>query len=74
VNLTSMREGDSVRDFYSKLPPPVLIGIEATGLQPLLLRLVCGQSIRHRRPATGSQNSCFAGVPFAWWYSAPDRS
>src|SRR5438128_10006925 len=31
VNLTLMHEGNNVREFYSKLPPPVLVGIEATG-------------------------------------------
>jgi hypothetical protein len=35
VNLTLMHEGNSVREFYSKLPPPVLVGIEATG--PILV-------------------------------------
>jgi hypothetical protein len=31
VNLTLMHEGNEVRDFYSQLPRPVLVGIEATG-------------------------------------------
>ena len=30
VNLTLMHEGDKVREFYSKLPRLVLVGIEAT--------------------------------------------
>ena len=31
VNLTLMHEGNNVREFYSQLPRPVLVGIEATG-------------------------------------------
>jgi hypothetical protein len=31
VNLTLMHEGNNVQEFYSKLPRPVLVGIEATG-------------------------------------------
>ena len=29
VNLTLMHEGNEVREFYSQLPRPVLVGIEA---------------------------------------------
>jgi hypothetical protein len=31
VNLTLMHEGNEVREFYSQLPRPVLVGIGATG-------------------------------------------
>jgi hypothetical protein len=31
VNLTLMHEGNEVPEFYSRLPRPVLVGIEATG-------------------------------------------
>ena len=31
VNLTLMHDGNEVREFYSQLPHPVLVGIEATG-------------------------------------------
>ncbi len=31
VNLALTHEGDNVREFYSKLPRPVRVGIEATG-------------------------------------------
>ena len=40
VNLTLMYEGNSVREFYSKLPPPVLVGIEATGPMQWFLKLM----------------------------------
>jgi len=40
VNLTLMHEGNSVREFYSKLPPPVLVGIEATGPMQWFLKLM----------------------------------
>jgi len=40
VNLTLMHEGNNVREFYSKLPPPVLVGIEATGSMQWFLNLM----------------------------------
>jgi transposase len=40
VNLTLMHEGDKVREFYSKLPRPVLVGIEATGSMRWFLNLM----------------------------------
>src|ERR1700739_886814 len=33
-------EGDEVREFYSALPGPVLVGIEATGSMPWFLKLM----------------------------------
>jgi hypothetical protein len=40
VNLTLMHEGDKVREFYSQLPRPVLVGIEATGSTHWFLNLM----------------------------------
>ena len=40
VNLTLMHEGDKVRGFYSQLPRPVLVGIEATGSMQWFLNLM----------------------------------
>jgi len=40
VNLTLMHEGNNVREFYSKLPRPVLVGIEATGSMHWFLNLM----------------------------------
>jgi hypothetical protein len=40
VNLTLMHEGNEVRDFYSQLPRPVLVGIEATGSVQWVLNLM----------------------------------
>ncbi len=40
VNLTLMHEGNNVREFYSKLPRPVLVGIEATGSMQWFLNLM----------------------------------
>jgi len=37
-------------------------------------RFVLGQSIRHRPPENGTQQSRFAGVERAWWYNAAVRS
>jgi hypothetical protein len=39
VNLTLMHERDKVREFYSQLPRPVLVGIEATGSMHWFLNL-----------------------------------
>jgi transposase len=40
VNLTLMHEGNQVREFYSRLPQPVLVGIEAGGTMPWFLKLM----------------------------------
>jgi len=40
VNLTLMHEGNEVREFYSQLPRPVLVGIEATGSMQWFLNLM----------------------------------
>jgi transposase len=40
VNLTLQHEGDSVREFYSQLPRPVRVGIEATGSMQWFLNLM----------------------------------
>ena len=54
VNLTVMHEGDKVREFYSQLPRPVLVGIEATGSMHWLLNLMdeLGIECRVGHPAT----------------------
>src|SRR4029077_7899352 len=40
MNLTLMHEGNGVREFYSQLPRPVLVGIEATGSMQWFLNLM----------------------------------
>jgi transposase len=40
VNRTLPHEGNSVREFYSKLPGPVRVGIEATGSMKWFLHLM----------------------------------
>jgi transposase len=40
VNLTLMHGGEKVREFYSQLPRPVLVGIEATGSMHWFLDLM----------------------------------
>jgi hypothetical protein len=40
VEVTLKHEGDNVREFYSSLPRPVRVGIEATGSMPWFLNLV----------------------------------
>lgn len=54
VNLTLMHEGNAVREFYSQLPRPVLVGIEATGSMLWFLNLMeeLGIECRVGHPAT----------------------
>ena len=54
VNLTLMHEGNNVREFYSQLPRPVLVGIEATGSMQWFLNLMeeLGIECRVCHPAT----------------------
>jgi transposase len=54
VNLTLMHEGNQVREFYSQLPRPVLVGIEATGSMHWFLNLMeeLGIECRVGHPAT----------------------
>ena len=54
VNLTLMHEGNEVREFYSELPRPVLVGIEATGSMHWFLNLMeeLGIECRVGHPAT----------------------
>ena len=40
VNITLLHEGNNVREFYSKLPRPVRVGIEATGSMHWFLNLM----------------------------------
>jgi len=54
VNLTLMHEGNEVQEFYSQLPRPVLVGIEATGSMHWFLKLMeeMGIECRVGHPAT----------------------
>lgn len=40
VERTLTHEGTTVRDFYARLPPPIVVGIEATGSMGWFLRLM----------------------------------
>ena len=40
VEKTLMHEGGAVREFYAAIPPPVVVGIEATGSMGWFLRLM----------------------------------
>jgi transposase len=54
VNLTLKHEGNELREFYSQLPRPVLVGIEATGSMHWFLNLMeeLGIECRVGHPAT----------------------
>src|SRR6516225_3783979 len=54
VNLALKHEGNEVREFYSELPRPVLVGIEATGSMHWFLKLMeeLGIECRAGHPAT----------------------
>jgi transposase len=53
-NVTLMHEGNEVREFYSQLPRPVLVGIEATGSMHWFLDLMAELGIECQvgHPAT----------------------
>jgi transposase len=40
VKMTLLHEGNTVREFYSALPRPVLVGLEATGSMPWFVNLL----------------------------------
>jgi hypothetical protein len=48
VNRTLMHEGNEVREFYSQLPRPVLVGIEAIGPMQWFLKLLAEPGIECR--------------------------
>jgi transposase len=54
VNLTLAHEGEKVREFYSQLPRPVQVGIEATGSMQWFVNLMeeLGIECRVGHPAT----------------------
>ena len=47
VNLTLMHEGNQVRELYSRLPQPVLVGIEAGGSMPK--KPLCSTLVKRKR-------------------------
>jgi hypothetical protein len=49
VNRTLMHEGNEVREFYSELPRPVLVGVEAMGPMQWFLNLLEELGIERRR-------------------------
>ena len=56
---------------------PIIVNTRGSfhgGYNLSLSRFVLGQSIRHRPPENGTQQSRFAGVERAWWYNAVLRS
>jgi transposase len=63
VNRTLLHEGDQVREFYSQLPQPVLVGIEAVGpmqwfldlLQELEIECQVGDAAKARAAAPRKQ-------------------
>src|SRR5215469_12877988 len=62
VNRTLMHEGSEVREFYSQLPHPAVVGIEAIGPMQWFLNLLeelgieCQVGCRH--PRTGITTFC----------------
>jgi Transposase len=54
VNVTLMHDGNEVREFYARLPRPVLVGIEAAGSMHWFLNLMeeLGIACRVGHPAT----------------------
>jgi len=52
VEKTLQHEGEKVREFYSALPRPVQVGIEATGSMLWFLNLM--EELGHRQPGRSS--------------------
>ena len=52
VNRTLMHEGQQVREFYSQLPHPVLVGIEAIGPMQWFEPLMSTASRQTERPSS----------------------
>src|SRR2546428_13734071 len=48
VEKTLRHEGETVRTFYASIPPPVVVGIEATGSMGWFPRLVVGLNLEMR--------------------------
>jgi transposase len=48
VEKTLKHEGEAVREFYASIPPPVVVGIEATGSMGWFLRVMEGLAIECR--------------------------
>src|SRR5260370_32383647 len=48
VEKTLKDEGEAVREFYASIPPPVVVGIEATGSMGWFLRLMEALAIECR--------------------------
>ena len=71
MNLTLMHEGNEVREFYSHLLCPVLVGIEATGSMHWFLNLTeeLGIECRVGHPATKA--TC--REPFCWAIWLPSK-
>ena len=65
VERTLAHEGTTVRDFYARLPPPIVVGIEATGTMRWFLRLMeelrvtchVGDPAKIRKVETRRQNT-----------------
>src|SRR5262249_263900 len=48
IEKTLKHEGEAVREFYVSIPPPVLVGVEATGSMGWFLRLMEELAIERR--------------------------
>jgi hypothetical protein len=64
VNLTLMHEGNNLREFYSKLPRPVLVGTEATGFDAVVSESDGGVTNRLPGRSPGRATSMKKGIPF----------
>src|ERR1700739_3669029 len=61
VNRTLQHEGKEVREFYSQLPHPVLVGIEAIGPMQWFLKLLeeLGIDPQTNAQLAGCRHACF---------------
>jgi hypothetical protein len=62
---TLKHEGETVRAFYASIPPPVVVGIEATGSMGWFLRLMEELAIEEISPAVLVQGAEETGPQWA---------
>jgi len=74
IEKTLEHEGDEVREFYSALPGPVLVGIEATGSMPWFLKLMEELKIECRVRSNAPQEPRAPTIPSFLLQNPANRS
>jgi hypothetical protein len=67
VNRTLMHEGNEVREFYSQLPRPAVVGIEAIGPMQWFLNLLEELEKKLLQRPTSLENRVYQAPPCMNW-------